>query len=100
MVKHNFFQNGNFSVFWLGFDLGFWEFGVFPEQTSPLNRFLVTVLCAQDSFGLGGETDMEVAATPCLSYWSKVVFDRLDLTQLEVLLRTSLKLLCWRTFVR
>ena len=39
---------------------------------------------------MGGETDKEVAATPCLSYWAKIVFDRLDLTQLEALLRSSL----------
>ena len=50
----------------------------------------MTGLCAQASVGLGGETDVEVTATPCLSYWTKVVFDRFDLTQLEALLRSSL----------
>ena len=64
--------------------------GLFPEHASSLNRWLVTVLCAQASLGLGGETDVKVATTPYLSYWTKVVFDRFDLTQLEALLRTSL----------
>ena len=53
---------------------------VFPAQTSLPNRCLLTVLCAQASVELGGETDgdetdVEVTATLYLSYWTKVVFD-------------------------
>ena len=63
--------------------------GSFPEQASYLNRSLVTVLCAQASCLLGGESDVQVTATPYLSQWTQVVFDRFDLTQMEALLHTS-----------
>ena len=66
------------------------KLGSFPEHASPLNRCLGTVLCAKASVKWGGETDVKVTATSYLSYWTKVVFDRFDLTQLEALLRTSL----------